>query len=617
MDTTQKDRQLYGSITSASTSTSTSSTSTGNGNGHSNSGVELESLPLPMALKPLLKRLIALGKLESEVELISDDHILSVMFIVRIADAMHRVAYATFLTKSFVDELKQKLTVPYLDLEVEVSATRWSYLQGTIMTYHRISWDFDGYAMQALSKIALGVLQDNLTVEEAFQLINDTENESQFHGLEKAYRNFPGRIWLIPLLASTGATVYFGGTWADFGFAIVTGTVAGMIHYTCALNPQLAGVQDLLVSIVTAMISTAAVTLFPDSVCFPAQVLGSLFWFLYGISFVMSLYEMTEGLTTTGLVRFALAVLNSFILAFGVVIGVWFAAYGGEDRFEIIMQPCTDKRHTIDPHWLFILYPLVATGALMQMRVSMKYWAICLVTQLVAVGGQHLLSTVWGQPLFAANFFPAFMATITAHVMIQTANWFNLLDLEIPKMAYMLKKFNKQPSKLLQDFPVRDLSKYKHSSNGKGAGGGPPKIRFQDSGWAHTGMSTNGYIRNERFQYQRSDLWFCLIPALYLLVPGSSVWRIAFFSIVDAASPNNADVISIEALISGVFVIGIGQVIGVRLALAVLWAVHSLRMLKSGYGVRRTSSSEIEQPLVVGGGSESGSGIFDSNSSID
>jgi hypothetical protein len=72
------------------------------GNGRSNSGVELEeSLPLPIALKPLLKGMIALAKLQlslsSEAEDLIPEHqiILSVMLIVRSGNAMHRVAYAT------------------------------------------------------------------------------------------------------------------------------------------------------------------------------------------------------------------------------------------------------------------------------------------------------------------------------------------------------------------------------------------------------------------------------------------------------------------------------------------------------------------------------------------
>eukprot|EP00978_Attheya_sp_CCMP212_P005929 scaffold13219_cov61-Attheya_sp.AAC.5 len=81
---------------------------------------DLESLPLPLALRPLLKRLIALP--ESDV---SNDDILAIVLIVRMGDAMHKNAYATFLIKSFVDELRQKLNVHALDLELEVSATRW------------------------------------------------------------------------------------------------------------------------------------------------------------------------------------------------------------------------------------------------------------------------------------------------------------------------------------------------------------------------------------------------------------------------------------------------------------------------------------------------------------
>ena len=523
--------------------------------------VQLDSLPLPLALRPLVRRLIALPQSD-----VSDDDILAIMFIVRLADAMHKNAYATFLIKSFVDELRQKLNVPELELEIETSATRWSYLQGTLMVYHRIACDFDGYAMQSLSKIALGVLADNVTVDEAFQLINETEKESQFKGLEKHYRTFPGRILLIPLLASTGATVYFGGTWVDFGFALVTGTAAGLIHYICCLKPQLAGVQDLLVSISTAMISTMAITVVPNAVCFPAQALGTLFWFLYGVAFMLSLYEMTQGLTMTGLTRFALAILNSFVLAFGVVIGVWFAGYGGPHRFELVVRSCQDLDYAVDPRFYPILYLLVALGALMQMKVAIKYWAVGLVVQLAAVGGQYVLHSIWKQPLFVSNFLPAFLATVVAHVMIQWTNACHLHDLEIPTMAYLFKNLEKRPS-VQEELPVRDLSKYAYYSNNVTS-----KIRFEDTGWADSGLSVDGYIRNEKFQYQRSDLWFVLIPALYLLVPGSSVWRIAFFSIVDATDGSTANAsFSLQALISGVFVIGMSQVIGVRLALTSLW----------------------------------------------
>jgi hypothetical protein len=147
------------------------------------------------------------------------------------------------------------------------------------------------------------------------------------------------------------------------------------------------------------------------------------------------------------------------------------------------------------------------------------------------------------------------------------------------------KHFEKQPVQEVP-LPVRDLRQYTHYNKSSGGGGmshSLSKIQFRDSGWADNGLSIEGYVRDEKFQYQRSDLWFCLIPALYLLVPGCSVWKIAFFSIVDAADggpipegDTNGQDFSLQALISGVFVIGIAQVIGVRLALATLWICQEL-----------------------------------------
>jgi hypothetical protein len=87
------------------------------------SNTNMDSLPLPAALRPLVKRLAA-------SDAVTDEEMVAVLFIVRLTDALHRVAYATFLTVSFVDELRKKLHVPDLDMEIEVNAIRWSYQQG-------------------------------------------------------------------------------------------------------------------------------------------------------------------------------------------------------------------------------------------------------------------------------------------------------------------------------------------------------------------------------------------------------------------------------------------------------------------------------------------------------
>jgi uncharacterized membrane protein YjjP (DUF1212 family) len=486
-----------------------------------------------------------------------------------------------------VEELSEKLEIDELDLEIETSALRWSFRQGDWMTYHRISVDYDGSAMQQLSKLALGVIDDTIDVDKALRDISKME-EATFSGLEGFVRDFPGRIIIVPTLAMTGSVVYFRGTWTDMGCCFLTGVTAGLIHYMCSVRfPQLAGVQDTLVSISTAMIATASLVIFPTSTCFSAQILGTLFWFLYGISFMLSIYEMTQSLVLTGLTRFAVAVLNSFVLAFGVVIGVWLAFYGGPDRFERILASCDNLDHQIDSSWYAYLYPLIALGALMQMRVAPRFWLICLLTQLVAVQSQYYLDTVWHQPLFVFNFLPAYLATLTAHLMIVVGQCLNLTQLVVKKTAFVSRK---------RTLPLRDLSKYR--KNG-GSSKKVQSIRFINQGWAdddghHNKSMRSGYERDniyerqKRFHYQRSDLWFCLVPALYLLVPGSSVWKFAFFSIIDAAfdaghtASLNESNFSLQSMISSVFVVAIGQTLGVRLALVTLWAVTAIWSSRTG-----------------------------------
>ncbi|KAL7556650.1 hypothetical protein ACA910_017589 [Epithemia clementina (nom. ined.)] len=153
------------------------------------------------------------------------------------------------------------------------------------------------------------------------------------------------------------------------------------------MHSQLAGVEEFLIAIATAMLATYASILFPEGSCFRAQVLGSLFCFLYGVSFVLSLYEITQNLIITGITRFCLATLRSFGLGFGVAIGLWMTGYGGPENFDRVAAQCTNSNRngTIDPVWLTYIYPFVAIGALMHLRVSPKYFPICLLTQLLAL----------------------------------------------------------------------------------------------------------------------------------------------------------------------------------------------------------------------------------------
>jgi len=562
----------------------------------------IDGIPLPIALWPMVRRL------ESEPDIISELDVLNVTFIVRLADAMHKVAYATFLTYSFVDELRKKLNVPDLDLEIDVHANRWSYRQGSLMVYHRIRWDYDGSAMNELSKIALGVLEDRIYVPEAIVLIHELEEENHYSAFENFYRRFPGRILIHPLLASTGSVMFFKGTLIDLQFGLVTGLAAGFLHYCSARFKSLTDVEELLIGISTAFIAVGATTLFPDRECFTALVLGTLLWFLYGLAFMVSLYEVTQHLLLTGLTRFALAVLNSFILAFGVVIGVWMASYGGEDRFDnILNQDCSKLENPVHPAIYIIILPLLSIGVFMHLRISPKHWVISMVVVVVAVSSQYVIGTLWHQPVFVSNVLPAYLATLTAHISIVIGHKLRLTPLDVEPTAYLQKKKTDDFKTFKPDesphllHRQRDKQEQEKSDQPTAAHHQKTSsFNFIDDGWADEGLSMDGYYRDDRLQYQRSDLWFCLLPALYVMVPGSSVWRIAFLSIMqqpgsNSSTNNSGSSFSLEAMISGIFIVGIGQVIGVRLGMTTLWVVQAL----AAEWVPQAEKSEETIPLVL------------------
>ena len=204
----------------------------------------MHDIPIPLKLQSFVKRL------EDEVEL-TEQEILSIVFIVRLADAMLKCNYATFLTRSFVEELRKKLNVEDLDMEIDIAASRWSFKQGAVMAYNRLSSEHDGFTMRKLSSIALGVLEGRSTAVDGLFDIQECE-DFKFVGFQKFYRQFPGRLIVLPLIASTGCIVYFGGTLVDGLCCLVTGFVASLINYRCSKHPQLSGIIDILVAISTA-----------------------------------------------------------------------------------------------------------------------------------------------------------------------------------------------------------------------------------------------------------------------------------------------------------------------------------------------------------------------------
>lgn len=534
---------------------------------------QLSSIILPESMRPGLYQLLE----STEADEISEADTISIVFIIRLIDALHTCFYATFLSLSLTGLLKESLGVPQLDLEaIEVYATRWSW-NGLAPVYHRISWDFDMAASYELSEIARLVLEKKKTPKEGLLMIHDYETNHKFGKFEGFYRTMPGRILVLVAMSASSSFAFFKGSWVDVGFAGLTGLVAGVIYCAAVNGNQMIGkTLDMLISGTAGMIATIGITIVPNGTCFSAEVLGTLFWFLYGVAFFVSLSEIYNGQLVCGVTRLALALLNTFGLAFGVSLGLWIAAYGGSERYTLAGTKCGENaEYEIEEIYLLLFYPITCVTALMQIRVQLRHWPITLLTMGVAVSSQYFIGTYWNQPEFISNVIPAYLATCSAKFFISIASKLDLSGIE----TFGGNILQKQPVKLLHALEtgkhVLETGKTSPTSWTSTSGAADRAhrnvFRFEEmiGGAKSQVFFHSGYVLQKgKMQYKHSTIWYCLLPAIYLLVPGSSLFRDSFSAFWGDGTGSS----STDAMVS-VFIIGFGQAAGVRLAMTSLEAL--------------------------------------------
>lgn len=126
-------------------------------------------------------------------------------------------------------QLKKHLHVDELYLENDVFVMHWNII-GRVTANHRINCDYEMNRRRALTNIAQLMLDDQLTVHQALRMIAITERPK--NGIERFYRRFPGRTWVFPLMAFSGTSVFFDGTWYDLGFSAASGIIVGLVTWT-------------------------------------------------------------------------------------------------------------------------------------------------------------------------------------------------------------------------------------------------------------------------------------------------------------------------------------------------------------------------------------------------
>ena len=565
---------------------------------------------LPSELRALVERLESL----SGASHLSSNDIVSILFVVRLGDALHRSCYATFLNLSLVNKLCEKLDIDVpelLEVEVGVSEMRWSIRCGAVRVVHKHELVYDMSAVNYLSKIGHSVLANELTAEEGLQLICDHEDDNSQQALstcfERQYRDYPGRAGVLVIMAPLCATVFFGGTWWDFFLSFPCGLAAGSLAWLGTKHEELAGVTDYLVSIVVGAIAMIFSSAFPERTCFSAQVFGPLYWFFYGTAFVLSLYETTNNQLVTGVSRFFQAFLRSYGLALGAACGAWIASvvFGVDDA--PIDDTCSEKEGQISLSWYILLYPLTAIACLMQFRVKMNQWFICAIVQTVAYKSQYLLGTYYEQPDFVANLVSAYLAVTASAFCIGIENKLHVSTLQLPNngksdaesdsgeqyeeernhLCTSRTDASSSFSPLLSALSNKtgDRDNTGNDENGVHLASQSPeslpsfRLRLRERltyacRYFNLYGKARAYSENDNSLQAESDLWVALMPALYLLVPGSKLLSEAFTSMV--VSFNKFDSSNAGVLGSSLAAIAVAQVVGLRLGFATLWFVKVL-----------------------------------------
>lgn len=228
----------------------------------------------------------------------------------------------------------------------------------------------------------------------------------------------------------------------------------------------------------------------------------------------------------------------------------------GEERFDLAGRDCEEATsYKIPEMYLILFYPLTQIAAMMQLRVKVKHWPAAFMTQAVAavVASQCLIGTRWGQPSFVANLIPAYLVTVSARAFMSIGDRLNVTGI-------------KPWSARVSDY----VSPMKLPSRTSGVRRFP---HFKESGWSKGPHNYHsGYFQKGKLKHNHRDIWFCIVPAIYLLAPGSSLLRDSFRLMWASASLDSANEQNTSAMI-GVFIIGFGQAVGVRLALATLEAI--------------------------------------------
>ena len=137
------------------------------------------------------------GRLEKDF---GEEYALTVVFMFRTAEALHKAWHMTLLTSQLLNKLKAKFDVR-MTWNLGVFLLRFRFEDGMFELNRKVPYDYDSEFQDSYMKIALALCDGHLNIHQALMYQDDLVdgNNSAKSGL--FLRSFPGRLVLYPFQA--------------------------------------------------------------------------------------------------------------------------------------------------------------------------------------------------------------------------------------------------------------------------------------------------------------------------------------------------------------------------------------------------------------------------------
>ncbi|KAG1679631.1 hypothetical protein FOA52_006148 [Chlamydomonas sp. UWO 241] len=360
-----------------------------------------------------------------------EEEVMRVLLVARCVDVAHKAVTPMYMLHSSSQKLLQHFGLEEeLEIKIHVNTVEHSLYGGRFQWTTETETDFSSKNVGDVSHAIHAIIEDGMSASEAFREMQAAVNGSHLTRIERFFfYNELGRHLLLLTLAFTSAATFFRGTIIDACWAIVAGLIAVAVLAVDKHVMSLHGTVDFVVGVLIALFGVSVGQI--RGVCAESIVLAALIWFFYGSTLVLGMLEVFDGFIVNGVTRFNMAIVRTFGLALGASVGSYFADFyrvllpgtlpevidsGGS---PLLNEACMISRAEPGINSLIfylVLFPVLALAAQMQMRVGRGKMFATFCAQMAAWWSQLAIQKYAEQNTIIASIGPAFVATLTGYI---------------------------------------------------------------------------------------------------------------------------------------------------------------------------------------------------------